>query len=139
MGNWVHWKILICWGVWACKHFLYLLAIECTSKFWFVKMFELVSITYIYWSIECISNFWFVEVLEIAKIMYKYWPIECIEKPSFVGVFELARIMYIYWSIECNPKTFICQNVQTCKNYLCILVDSMHSQASFIEMFKLKH
>jgi hypothetical protein len=71
--------------------------------------------------------------------MYIYWSIECILEPSFVGVFKLAIIIYIYWPIECIPKTFIYEGVQTCKNYLCILVDSMHSKASFVEMFEFKH
>ncbi len=37
-----------------------------------------------------------------------------------------------------HSKTFICEGVQSYKNYLCILVDSMHSKPSFVEVFELE-
>jgi hypothetical protein len=33
--------------------------------------------TYIYWPIECTSKAWFIKLFELAKITYIYWQIEC--------------------------------------------------------------
>jgi hypothetical protein len=53
-----------------------------------------------------------------------------------VGVFKLAIIIYIYWLIECIPKLSFVRVFES-KNYPCRLVDSMHFESSFVEVFEL--
>jgi len=43
-------------------------------------------------------------MFQVVTITYIYWPIECIPKPSFAEVFKVAKITYIYWPIECTPE-----------------------------------
>jgi hypothetical protein len=40
-------------------------------------------------------------LFELATITSIYWAIEYIPKPSFGLLFKLARIIDIYWAIEC--------------------------------------
>jgi len=112
-------------------------AIECTSKLWFEVLFKLVRIADMYWAIECTPKFWFEVLFEVTRITYVYWPIECTLKPWFETLFEVARITYCLLVNWMYFKTFICQGVPTCKNYPCILVDSMHSKPSFHKVFRL--
>jgi hypothetical protein len=111
--------------------------IECTTKTWFKRVFQLERITFIYGQLNALRKFcldceW---VSQLKIIPFIYWPIECIPDPylwNFFSNLKTSWNKYIHllanWK---HSKCFIYQNVPTWDNYFPILANWVQSK-SFI-------
>ncbi len=104
MANWTHDNNLFYQSDVIWKNYLHLFVIECTSRAWFVRVFQFERTTFMYWPIECTLKPSCVGMFQLERITFIYRPIECTPRPWFVKMFELEGTTFIYWSIEHTLK-----------------------------------